>query len=79
MRRETATSQGLPGSVTGPAPVFQPIDTDFRLVTEMGENVPIILSTAFAGAEGWKGLAQGPWGARCTAGKVPGNFAASSK
>jgi hypothetical protein len=47
MRRETATSQGLPGSVTGPAPVFQPIDTDFRLVTEMGENVPIILSTAF--------------------------------
>lgn len=47
MRRETATSQGLPGSVTRPTPVFQPIGTDFRLVTEMGEDVPVILSTAF--------------------------------
>lgn len=47
MRRETATSQGLPGSVTGPVLAFWPSDTDFTLAIEMGENALFILSTAF--------------------------------
>ena len=44
---EKTTSQGLPGSGTGPVPAFWPSDTGFRLVTEMGEKAPVILSTAF--------------------------------